>query len=58
MPTIDDTWQFFAAMTVLYGLPVGFGAGVVGGLAYGIGSDIAGGLRALRSWSVKEIWPF
>ena len=45
MPTIDDTWQFFAAVAVLYGLPVGFGVGVgvVGGLAYGIGSDIAGG---------------
>ena len=58
MPTIDDTWQYFAALAVLYGVPVGFGAGVLGGMAYGIGSDIAGGLRALRSWSVKEIWPF
>lgn len=58
MPTIDDTWQFFAAVAVLYGLPVGFGVGVLGGLAYGIGSDLAGGLRALRLRSVKEIWPF
>ena len=58
MPTIDDTWQFFAAVAVLYGLPVGFCVGVLGGLAYGIGSDIAGGLRALRLRSVKEIWPF
>lgn len=55
MPTIDDTWQYFLALAVLYGLPLGFGVGVVGGLVYGIGSDIAGGLRALRS--VKEIWP-
>ena len=58
MPTIDDTWQFFAAVALLYGPPVGFGLGVVGGLVYGIGSDIAGGLRALRARSVKEIWPF
>lgn len=58
MPTIDDTWQFFAAVAVLYGLPVGFGVGVVGGLVYGIGSDVLGGLRALRARSVKEIWPF
>lgn len=34
MPTIDDTWQFFAAVAVLYGLPVGFGVGVVGGLVW------------------------
>ena len=47
-----------AVVRYLYGVPVGFGAGVLGGLAYGIGSDIAGGLRALRSWSGKEIWPF
>ena len=58
MPTIDDTWQYFAALAVIYGVPVGFGVGVLGGLAYGISSDSAGGLRALRSWSVKEIWPF
>ena len=58
MPTIDDTWQFFAAVAVLYGLPVGFGVGVVGGLVYGIGSNVLGGLRALRARSVKEIWPF
>ena len=58
MPTIDDTWQFFAAVAVLYGLPVGFGVGVVGGLVYGIGSDVLGGLRALRARSVKELWPF
>ncbi len=58
MPTIDDTWQFFAAVAVLYGLPLGFGVGVVGGLVYGIGSDVLGGLRALRARSVKEIWPF
>lgn len=57
MPTIDDTWQFFAAVAVLYGLPVGFGVGVVGGLAYGIGSDIAGGLRALRPFSLRQYWP-
>lgn len=57
MPTIDDTWQFFAAVAVLYGLPVGFGAGVVGGLAYGIGSDIAGGLRAFRPFSLRQYWP-
>lgn len=43
MPTIDDTWQYFAALAVIYGVPVGFGVGVLGGLAYGIGSDIAGG---------------
>lgn len=41
MPTIDDTWQYFVALAVLYGMPVGFG--VLGGLVYGIGSDIAGG---------------
>lgn len=57
MPTIDDTWQFFAAVAVLYGLPVGFGVGVVGGLTYGIGSDIAGGLRALRPFSLRQYWP-
>ena len=58
MPTIDDTWQFFAADAVLYGLPLGFGVGVVGGLVYGIGSDVLGGLRAVRARSVKETWPF
>lgn len=57
MPTIDDTWQYFAALAVLYGVPVGFGAGVLGGLAYGIGSDIAGGLRALRPFSLRQYWP-
>lgn len=57
MPTIDDTWQFFAAVAVLYGLPVGFGVGVVGGLVYGIGSDIAGGLRAFRPFSLRQYWP-
>jgi len=57
MPTIDDTWQYFAALAVLYGVPVGFGVGVLGGLAYGIGSDIAGGLRALRPFSLRQYWP-
>ena len=58
MPTINDTWQYYLAAVAIYGVPFGFTAGIVGGLVYGIGSDIAGGLRALRSWSVKEIWPF
>lgn len=57
MPSIDDTWQYFVAVAVLYGVPVGFGAGVLGGLVYGIGSDIAGGLRALRPFSLRQYWP-
>jgi hypothetical protein len=58
MPTINDTWMYYLAAVAVYGVPVGFSAGVIGGLVYGIGSDIAGGLRALRPYSVKMLWPF
>lgn len=57
MPTINDTWMYYLAAVAVYGVPVGFGAGVIGGLAYGVGSDIAGGLRALRSFSLRQYWP-
>jgi hypothetical protein len=57
MPTINDTWMYYLAAVAVYGVPVGFSAGVIGGLAYGVGSDIAGGLRALRSFSLRQYWP-
>ena len=57
MPTINDTWQYYLAAVAVYGVPVGFSAGVIGGLAYGVGSVIAGGLRALRSFSLRQYWP-
>ncbi|MCL6264782.1 hypothetical protein [Craterilacuibacter sp. RT1T] len=57
MPTINDTWMHYLAAVAVYGVPVGFSAGVIGGLAYGVGSDIAGGLRALRSFSLRQYWP-
>lgn len=57
MPTINDTWMYYVAAVAVYGVPVGFGAGVIGGLAYGVGSDIAGGLRALRPFSLRQYWP-
>ena len=57
MPTINDTWMYYLAAVAVYGVPVGFSAGVIGGLAYGIGSDIAGGLRALRPFSLRQYWP-
>ena len=57
MPTINDTWMYYLAAVAVYGVPVGFGAGVIGGLAYGVGSDIDGGLRVLRSFSLRQYWP-
>lgn len=57
MPTINDTWMYYLAAVAVYGVPVGFSAGVIGGLAYGVGSDIAGGLRALRPFSLRQYWP-
>lgn len=57
MPFIDDTWQYFAAIAVLYGLPVAFAAGFLGGLVYGIASDIARGLRALQPFSLRQYFP-
>lgn len=57
MPTINDTWMYYLAAVAVYGVPFGFGAGVIGGLAYGVGSDIAGGLRALRPFSLRQYWP-
>lgn len=50
-------WQYLAAASLLYGMPLASGVAIFAGMIYGIIEDVAAESPRRRT-SMKQLWPF